>query len=135
MPLSACSTGGGTLHMSLTQSSHFMAEDTEAREEKQPAQDHPPIIITHGARTELGLSMPNPIPFPYALSSREGALNEKAKMPAVQAPEKNSMLHYPSSCRSPLSFSCHTSHSDLLKQVYFHENKCFMKTLQPEHKF
>lgn len=39
--------------MSRTQSPDFTAETTEARKEKQSAQNQPPII--HGARAELGL--------------------------------------------------------------------------------
>ena len=88
-----------------------MAENTEARKEKQPAHDQPPI--THGARTDRSVA-PNRIPFPRVLSSREGMGKEKAEAPAVQTLEKNSVLYDPSSYLSPLSSPSHTSHSVLL---------------------
>ena len=54
---------------------------------------------------------------PSALGVEAG--KEKAKMPAVQALEENSVLRYPRSFLS-FSFTSHEPHIALLKQVYFH---------------
>lgn len=125
--LSAGSTSGGTSQTSLTHSPHFMAENTEARKAKQPAQDQPPI--PHGVRTALGPSEPNHIPLLCALSSRGEAGKEKAKTPSCKALEKNPMLHYPSSY---LSSFLSLSHISFCSKTSLFSSRI---TLQSEHKF
>ena len=53
--------------------------------EDQLAEDHP--AFTHETRTELGLPVPS--------AQGEDRL-QKTQRPAVQTPEENSVLHYPS---------------------------------------
>lgn len=111
--------------------------------------------VVHSAPPTLGLRAPSPArksnvprtsyytgarascaksrPLSLAPSAPGGAaVTEKAKTPAVQTLAENSVLHYPSSYLSPFSFTCHSSYSVLLKQVYVLSLRI---APQSEHKF